>query len=617
MYLVSPRLSHVKVHRTRHHATTSYISCRLGQEVLHIAGVYWPNKNDTSDTTVWSRVSRTYGLDTPAACAALLGGVVDEAIDAGATLLIGGDFNSDIRAPKSDKEKDKDKYGLRDVEKAWLLLHSSSEAEREVSSYGFVDGNTSRIDYQFYRGPAVISASCKVVELDEVAHDHRPLFAEYVMRSSVPFKKAMKMRVHADVDVRNKPKVEHLKELLKKFDLSGLEGLPPDEQLRRITAFTVKQARRLFDKPRRSKNGWSPTTRAHTICLKQLVLMKRHAFGSHKYKKWTSDTFGKGMGLVRRGWKSDVWALAKQDPADFYGFLNQHSTTYGFYYWFPPQPEDRLSLETIREVLPKAIGVVRHRLHQRKCSDIRAAYNERSRQIEEVSKKGILRHLIKDAIGGKRHYVSWEDLEQDGVVHTDPKHIHDTITDSFKEWFRAVNPLPAYSTEWEDQLLDWEGFQKAFEDIPVPIELKRKIWASLARECPRRQESEDLLSSPILYEDFEAAIKSAPTDSAAGMTGSYNMVKQWPKELKVAAYNALAKIWDKSIPFEWRWRWIVPIPKVANPTVQDFRPIALLEVLRKIWLGITVDRIQRLWTAPGDGRLNGSQYGFMETGAKW
>ena len=51
------------------------------------------------------------------------------------------------------------------------------------------------------------------------------------MRSSVPFKKAMKMKVHADVDVRNKPKVEHLKELLKKFDLSGLEGLPPDEQL--------------------------------------------------------------------------------------------------------------------------------------------------------------------------------------------------------------------------------------------------------------------------------------------------------------------------------------------------------------------------------------------------
>ena len=114
------------------------------------------------------------------------------------------------------------------------------------------------------------------------------------------------------------------------------------------------------------------------------------------------------------------------------------------------------------------------------------------------------------------------------MVHTDPKHIHDTITDSFKE-FRAVNPLPAYSTEWKEKLLDWEGFKKASADIPVPIELKRKIWASLARECPRQQEAEDRLSSPILYEDFEAAIKSTPNDSAAGMTGlSYNMVKQWP-----------------------------------------------------------------------------------------
>ena len=148
-------------------------------------------------------------MDTPAACAALLGGVVDEAIDAVATLLIWGDFNSDIRALKSDKEKDKNKYSLRDVEQAWLLQHSSSEAEREVSSHGFVDGHTSRIDYQFYRGPTVVSASCKVVVINEVAHDHRPLFAAYVMRSSVPFKKAMKMRVHADVDVRNKSKVEH------------------------------------------------------------------------------------------------------------------------------------------------------------------------------------------------------------------------------------------------------------------------------------------------------------------------------------------------------------------------------------------------------------------------
>ena len=49
----------------------------------------------------------------------------------------------------------------------------------------------------------------------------------------------------------------------------------------------------------------------------------------------------------------------------------------------------------------------------------------------------------------------------------------------------------------------------------------------------------------------------------------------------------------------------------GQPPVQDFRPIALLEVLRKLWLGITVNRLQRLWTASGDGRLNGSQYGFM------
>ena len=603
LYIVGPRLSHVKIHRTCHLATTSYIQCRFGHEPLHIAGVYWPNKNDKGTTTWWQRVKQAYGMPTPEACKALLGGIVDETVDAQATLLVGGDFNSDLQK--------KDLYGLADVERAWLLQHSSTTEERKPSSYGFTETRTSRIDYQFFRGPAVLSASCKVVELDEVVHDHRPLFGEYHMRAAVHHVKPMKMRLHNDVDVRNTPKVDHLKEVLEKFDLRGLEGLPPAEQLRKISDFTVKQARRLFDKPRRSKNGWSPTTRANTICLKHLVLMKRHAFGSHRYSRWTSSTYGAGMGLVRRSWRRDLWALARKKPDEYYGLMNENPTAYGFFHWF--SEENPLSLETLREVIPSAIKKVRNRLHQKKCSDIRAEYNERMRKIEEKAKKGQIRYLIRESLGGKRHHVSWEDLEQDGVVHTDPQVIHDKITDSFKEWFKAERALPAYSTEWKDQILSWEGFQTSFADIPVPIDMKRRIWAALSRRCPRLEEAEALLSSPILYEDFESAIKSAPTDSAAGMSGlSYNMIKQWPKPLKIAAYNALAKIWeDKSIPFEWRWRWVVPIPKVPNPSIQDFRPIALLEVLRKLWLGITVDRLQRLWSTPGESMLCGSQYGFL------
>jgi hypothetical protein len=66
----------------------------------------------------------------------------------------------------------------------------------------------------------------------------------------------------------------------------------------------------------------------------------------------------------------------------------------------------------------------------------------------------------------------------------------------------------------------------------------------------------------------------------------------------------------KEIPDHWRWRWLVPIPKVPNPTLADLRPLSLIEPLRKVWTSIFVYRVQNFW-AEHPRSLDG-QHGFLK-----
>ena len=53
----------------------------------------------------------------------------------------------------------------------------------------------------------------------------------------------------------------------------------------------------------------------------------------------------------------------------------------------------------------------------------------------------------------------------------------------------------------------------------------------------------------------------------------------------------------------------MPIPKIPNPSLKDLRPIMLVDVIRKIWVGLLMDRIRKMWDKWG--LINESQHGFM------
>ena len=70
-----------------------------------------------------------------------------------------------------------------------------------------------------------------------------------------------------------------------------------------------------------------------------------------------------------------------------------------------------------------------------------------------------------------------------------------------------------------------------------------------------------------------------------------------PESLRQTTYHALSKLWqDRTIPNDWKTSILRAIPKVKEDiTLNDLRPLKLIEVARKLWAGIFVNRIKCFW----------------------
>ena len=153
----------------------------------------------------------------------------------------------------------------------------------------------------------------------------------------------------------------------------------------------------------------------------------------------------------------------------------------------------------------------------------------------------------------------------------------------------------------------------------IPIDILTRIWEAIVGQAARFPNLADKLqeatSQIITIEELRAAIARTPASSVPGPSGlSYAMMKEWPEEVLQAAHLAMTQIWETgTIPNWWQWKWNCPIPKTDPDiaTLDDLRPIALLETTRKIWMGIIVGRINRVWEH--EEVLSNGQYGFRST----
>ena len=106
-------------------------------------------------------------------------------------------------------------------------------------------------------------------------------------------------------------------------------------------------------------------------------------------------------------------------------------------------------------------------------------------------------------------------------------------------------------------------------------------------------------------------MKSHKKNTAPGLTGfSYRHLKALPDDLHKATYDMLCSLWPtQHIPDYWKQRWLVPLPKKDELTsIEDLRPICLLEIFRKLWTSILTHRIRNAWET--HQLLDPSQHGF-------
>ena len=130
-------------------------------------------------------------------------------------------------------------------------------------------------------------------------------------------------------------------------------------------------------------------------------------------------------------------------------------------------------------------------------------------------------------------------------------------------------------------------------------------------EQARRDLSAELAAPPTLGE-FNGTINGHRGSTTPGATGlTYNMVKGWPGPVRAFAHRCLVELWGQPATPPWlQWGWLCPKPKdpAAEVTLDGLRPLILLEVIRKLWVGIIITRITRAWER--HGILSDAQHGF-------
>ena len=399
------------------------------------------------------------------------------------------------------------------------------------------------------------------------------------------------------------------------------DSLSPSDRLAHIAKISVDACPQPGDKPpsfynsSKFRDGWSPLYIAHLTALSSISEMRQHISGASKRRLWRhSEERREGIHRVTTEWETQLDKLtwpSEEDKITAFGLGR------GPYYWRSIEP---LDCNYLTRELMQLEKLLKKQMHGRKRSEWRHAINTQSAAREKARQQGRKAAVIRSIFGTHKERYDMNLLRlPDGSTQTDPIAIHETFANHFEQWHQGNGRR----TFFDDHVIDWEDPQRSrdfFLTYPghalIPRDTLLLIWEAIVAPSQTfpdlSAKLQEVIKAPICIEELRAAIRRAPASSVPGPSGlSYSMMKEWPEEVLLAAHTAMTMIWDTgTIPEWWQWKWICPIPKVDPDlaTLDDLRPIALLETTRKLWMGIIVGRITGIWER--DSVLANGQYGF-------
>jgi hypothetical protein len=282
--------------------------------------------------------------------------------------------------------------------------------------------------------------------------------------------------------------------------------------------------------------------------------------------------------------------------------------------------------------LEKSIKALKSLLHGRNRHDMRARMNKRVAEIERLRIEKKLGKVIRLLGDGEYTTLDLSTLRgEDGKVRTTPAEVAKVLDSSFEGWFGVPQNLDPVALAIEEDDALWNLLVDPPPDIKEqmdnpngvlpPIHPDSKIPKSLQdglrRACMRKSTpelEEDMrlaLDQPFSLEEFTAAIKHLSKDKSPGpsMVNS-NMIKGWDPGMVEYVHSLMQVLWEnKKIPIWMKDHILSPLPKIpGNTELKNMRPISLFEIIRKLWTGMVVRRIQAVWTT--HKILHSAQHGF-------
>ena len=399
------------------------------------------------------------------------------------------------------------------------------------------------------------------------------------------------------------------------------DTLSPSDKLAHIARISVQACPTPGDKPpsfynsSKFRDGWSPLYIAHLTALSSITEMRQHMSGASKRRLWRHPEERKaGISKVTTEWETQLRKLtwpSVEDKTIAYGLGR------GPHFW---RSVELLDSDYLTRELMTLEKHLKKQMHGRNRSEWRHAINSQSAARENARLQGKKAAVIRSIFGTHMERYDMNLLRlSDGSTLTDPVAIHETFANHFEQWHQGNGR----QTFFDDHIIDWEDIQSTREDfltyaghVLIPRDILIRIWDAIVAPTQKfpglSAKLQEVTSTPITIDELRAAIQRAPASSVPGPSGlSYAMMKEWPDEVLLTAHSAMTTIWDTgTIPSWWQWKWICPIPKVdpETATLDDLRPIALLETTRKLWMGIIVGRITSVWER--DSVLSSGQYGF-------
>jgi len=372
------------------------------------------------------------------------------------------------------------------------------------------------------------------------------------------------------------------------------------------------------DKQRSShKDGWSPTFIFYKSHLTALVMIRRHITGQKGRKRWRDAADMKtDLELILADWDNKTIGL---DLSDEQKSTINNSIARNRTWW-----SEVASLPALFDIDAdmKRIKLLLHGANRR---EYRRRINAHVRAREDKRKEGKWGHVLNSVLGTLRGRKGQDQTDLNtvkskaGVMSEDAAAAHKMITEEFQESFYG-KPVwckgALHEGEgWQECLESEDKFLEETNYTNVPLEFRKLLYAAISKVPHRDKIEEDMaeaLRVPPSLEEFEEGIKRAKVNSSAGMNGvSYNMLKKLPGKLVKSLHYCLTRLWNKEdVPDWWTKRWIVPIQKKEQviTSVDNLRPLILVDSVRKIWSKLILKRILRIWRAKDI--LQHNQHGF-------